>query len=827
MSAVLQAALELVDAGVSVIPTLPGGQKKPAVAWKQHTIEAARRDQVEAWYTAHPEWGIAAISGAVSDNLVMVEVEGRAAHQLAALKAQAEDRGLGDLWQRVSAGWFEMSPSGGLHWFVRCTSPVEGNQKLANSTNKTVLAETRGERGYTIVAPTPGEHHTSGKPWVRLAGAPSSVATVSPEELDAFLALFRTLDETPAAPAEVAHQPAPTASPRPADGRRRPGDQWAEETTWAQILEPHGWQFHHRDNAGDYWTRPGKDRSEGISATTRPDGNLYVFSTSTDFQTEVPLSKLFVLAHYEHGGDMSAAAKALAAQGYGDQLSDAIIDLPRVDHQQTQRPTLHVIHGTDGSSALDIEPHPAPMVQVQHSGDLTEAANGKYLVDAYGDQIRYVVDTDRWLHWNGHTWEPTGRGAAPIKQLAITALQALPVRSNEEKRFRLKSLNSAGISNTLTLAGTDPRIAIGQDRLDSRHGELNTPGGIINLHTGQLMASDPSKLHTKSTLVTPDPNMPTPRWDQFLADTFEGQDPALIPYLQQLAGYSATGYVTAQVLPFLHGGGSNGKTVLATVLQQLLGDYAIPAPSNFLMVKQAQHPTELARLQGARLVVASEVPEGAKFDESKVKELTGGDPLAARYMHGDYFKFLPTHKLWLLGNHQPRVSAGGYSFWRRIRQIPFTNQVPAEKRVGNLPELLVDEEGPGILHWIIQGAVSYLSAPLDTPDVVLEATREYEASEDHLARFVEQRLHIGGGTMVRVGRKQMRDAYTAWCRDEGIDPVSAVVFNREVRARFDIGEAKSDGSRFHTNCTLLADGVQDEMDLPRSTYSDLGGGTQW
>lgn len=816
----LDVARALTRAGISYVPTLPGGDKKPATQWKQYTQQQPTPQQADAWYETHPEWGIAAISGTVSGNLIMVELEGRAAHQYEALKELAHDSGLGSLWDTAAAGWLEASPTGGLHWFLRSTQPVPGNQKLARGADRLVLAETRGEGGYTIIAPTGPQHHALARPWTKIAGGPDTIPTLTPSQLDDFLTLFRTLDEQPERTVGQDGTKAAQGGTRwdtsGTIGRLKPGDDYENKTSWGQILTPHGWETVYQQAGTTYWRRPGK--KVGISATT---GNaddrdrLYVFTTSTEFESETPYTKFGAYTVLEHGGDHAAAAKQLAAEGYGEKLGDVIIDLPQAPTGQTAP----IVDGSNLAKVIQIENHP----RVKHSGELHEAANGKYLVDAYGDKIRYITDRDRWLHWNGHAWTPTGRGAAPIKQLAVTALQALPVTTKEEQRFRLKSLGSAGISNTLTLAATDPRVAIQQADLDAHPGELNTPGGIVNLHTGQLRAADPGQLHTRATHVAPDPDQPTPMWDAFLAETFAGHD-GLTDYVQLLAGYAATGYVRTQILPFLYGAGANGKSVLADVLMRLLADYAEPAPANFLMMTQTQHPTEIARLQGARLVVASEVPEGGKFDEVKVKQLTGGDTLTARYMHGDFFTFQPTHKLWLLGNHQPKVQAGGYAFWRRLRQIPFTNIVPENRRDLALADKLVENEGAGILAWIVQGAAAYLAGGLKEPAEVLEATKEYEAGEDQLGRFVEDRLLVGGGKTNRVAYKTMRNEYTAWCRLEGVTPSSARSFTQELQMRWAVESAKSNGTRFYTNVAVLADPDEPENEPLSNNWDDLGGG---
>src|SRR5690606_25131265 len=162
-------------------------------------------------------------------------------------------------------------------------------------------------------------------------------------------------------------------------------------------------------------------------------------------------------------------------------------------------------------------------------------------------------------------------------------------------------------------------------------------------------------------------------------------DPELTTYVQRMLGLSLIGQVTEQILPFAYGSGANGKSTLLNAIVRLIGvgdqGYAITAPAELLTAsRENAHPTEIARLSGARLVVTSEVEDGHRFAEAKVKQLTGSDVLAGRFMARDFFSFVPTHTLWLLANHQPSVRAGGPAFWRRMALLPFLHTVPPERR---------------------------------------------------------------------------------------------------------------------------------------------------
>ena len=251
----------------------------------------------------------------------------------------------------------------------------------------------------------------------------------------------------------------------------------------------------------------------------------------------------------------------------------------------------------------------------------------------------------------------------------------------------------------------------------------------------------------------------------------------------------------------------------------MLGDYAQAAPAGFLIEKREQHPTELMRLRGARAVFASEVPDGAVFDEAKTKALTGGDTITARKMHQDFVSFQPTHTLFVLGNHQPSVGAGGPSFWRRLRLIPFMNVVPEEARDDQLVEKIISQEAPGVMAWIIDGAVAYYKDGLHAPESVLAATSDYEESEDHFGRFLEDVCHVGGGPHCTVAYARMRYAYTDWCRLEGAVAASQNRFTREVASR-GVGTTRVGGERLYTNVALADTGV-----APRSwEFGEVIGG---
>lgn len=317
----LTAALAFCDAGCSVVPVAADGTKRPLGAWKAAQTTAATRAEVMRTF-AHGHPGLGVVTGAVSGNLLMVELEGRAVAEgmVHDLREMAFASGLGALWRRVTSGYLERTPSGGAHLLVRVPLPVGGNLKLARrpgppdpTTGKPtveVLAETRGEGGFVVVAPSHGPVHPTGRPWQHVAGSPATIPLLTAEDTDALLRLFRTLDRMPRATPAIP----PRARLTPAGPR--PGDDFNARASWDDLLVPHGWQHVFTRGQTRFWRRPGK--SDGISATTGYGAGdwLYVFSSSTVLPTERTLTKFAAYAHLEHGGDFRAAARDLRARGF-------------------------------------------------------------------------------------------------------------------------------------------------------------------------------------------------------------------------------------------------------------------------------------------------------------------------------------------------------------------------------------------------------------------------------------------------------------------------------------------------------------------------------
>lgn len=434
---------------------------------------------------------------------------------------------------------------------------------------------------------------------------------------------------------------------------------------------------------------------------------------------------------------------------------------------------------------------------------LTDDGNANALIERHGVGIRYCHEKGRWLTWTGHRWrwEPSGGGT--VREYAKDTARRIHPGTKPARLWRNRSLSAMGTSSTLVQAATDNRVVVDLDQLDSDPWVLNTPGGVVDLRTGTLHAPTAAALHTRATAHTPDPAAPQEAWRAFLSTTFGG-DLELIGYLQRLVGYSATGYIGPHILPFAHGSGGNGKGAFLEAVTKVLGDYATAAPNAFLMAQNySPHETEIARLAGARMVLCSEVNGTDKFDEAKVKRLTGGDTLTARFMRQDHFTFAPTHHLWLLGNDKPAVTSGGRAFWRRCRLIPFLHEVPDNLIIDDLQGILARDHGPAILAWIVQGAVDYHRGGLREPNSVTDATLEYAHDQDTVGRFVEEMCRRSTSDVLKVETSVLGGAYEKWCAAEGETPVTGKRFGTELRNRFQVKDVRTHGRRWHTGIALI------------------------
>jgi len=355
-------------------------------------------------------------------------------------------------------------------------------------------------------------------------------------------------------------------------------------------------------------------------------------------------------------------------------------------------------------------------------------------IDHHMDTLRYVPSLGKWLRWDGKRWCFDERLIAHDRMRKVC--RAAAAECNQPKLAKLIASNKTAAAAE-RFARSDQRIIATVDELDADQWLLNTPGGTINLRTMEEWPHRQSDLLTKITGVAPDASCRTPVWDAFLARVTDNQ-PELSAYLQRMAGYSLSGSTQEHGLFFLYGLGANGKTTFLNAITACAGDYHRTAPiETFTASSVDRHPTDLAGLRGARLVTAIETEEGRRWAESRIKSLTGGDKISARFMRQDFFEYTPQFKLIIAGNHKLGLKSVDEAIRRRFNLIPFTVTIPPDERDEALPEKLKTEL-PGIMQWMINGCVDWQERSLAPPEVVTMATAAYLEAEDALAAWIEE-----------------------------------------------------------------------------------------
>jgi P4 family phage/plasmid primase-like protien len=370
---------------------------------------------------------------------------------------------------------------------------------------------------------------------------------------------------------------------------------------------------------------------------------------------------------------------------------------------------------------------------------------------------RYVAKWESWMFYDGTRWQRDEtrlhqtRTRDYLRRRADSLVKAAHQGEIENLKVEVaeaiaKSLRSAGMMKSVSgLATSNGELVATVDQWDQDPYLLGTPAGYIDLRTGKLQAATPDHYITKQTAVAPAaPATPCPIWTAFLDRIFR-HDPELVPFVQRALGLSLIGEIIEHVLFFGWGRGGNGKGVLLNTTAMILGlgDYAAIAPADMLMSSQSdRHPCDMAMLRGARLVTAQEIAPGKAWDEPKLKSLTGGDPITARFMKENFFTYQPQFTLWCAGNHKPNFRTTDEAIRRRVLLVPFLQVIPASERDPELPRKL-KAEWPAILRWMIDGCLAYLRDGLNPPASALAATADYLDAEDILGQWLSARCAVG------------------------------------------------------------------------------------
>jgi putative DNA primase/helicase len=436
------------------------------------------------------------------------------------------------------------------------------------------------------------------------------------------------------------------------------------------------------------------------------------------------------------------------------------------------------------------------------------------LLRDYARDLRYCESSDSWLCWNGKMWvQDTGQKMEHLAWKVIRGLGAEASDALDDERrqkilkFALTAEKAKTVKATVTLCrSADPKsfTSVSTDDLDADPFLLNVKNGTLNLRTGELGAFDRSHHITKMAPVEYSDTAECPQWLTFLDRIFQG-DQGLIRFVQKMAGICLTGSIEEQVFFILYGKGANGKSTLLNVLESLLGEYAATVSPDLVLAgrssKDAERATPAkARIQGRRLLIATESEPNRRLAEDVVKQVTGGDRIAARVPYAKCeIQFKPVGKLLLATNHQPELASVDHGTLRRVKLVPFSVQIPREEQDKQLEQKL-KRELPGILRWAVEGCKAWQDEGLGDPPAIKEATARYLDDQDVLAPFIDACCELD--PEATVTNRDMRAAYARYCEAEQVEPKSDKALTTLLKQRDGVTTWRTNSDRGYQGIRL-------------------------
>lgn len=450
-----------------------------------------------------------------------------------------------------------------------------------------------------------------------------------------------------------------------------------------------------------------------------------------------------------------------------------------------------------------------------------DTGNAHRFRDAYVRDVRFNHIDKTWMIWDGCRWteDQTGqvkRLADELLQQLVRDAETLPNREELLKHVR-RTRSSKAKEAMLHEAQHLPGIPILPNELDRYKDALNVRNGILDLKTGQLRPHDRKLCFSMLADAEYLPDAACPRWLAFLDDV-TGGDKALQRYIQRMVGYFLTGSTREQCIFFLYGSGSNGKSTFVNTISSLFGDYTKNAQAETIMRNDrgggSGARSDLARLKGVRLTTTSEPSGGCVLDEALVKTMTGDDVITARRLYREEFEFRPEFKILMATNYKPIIKHSDYGIWRRIRLLPFTVQIPPEKKDPQLGDKLREEKA-GIFRWAVQGAIDWYREGLPPCPCIDRANEEYRLEMDKMQQFVGDCLVREPGSTLPSAR--LYDVYRAWCTEHGERfPLSQVRFSGELQDNYHFQRRKNRTCNEFVDAALTETGQELALAAPET-----------
>ena len=431
---------------------------------------------------------------------------------------------------------------------------------------------------------------------------------------------------------------------------------------------------------------------------------------------------------------------------------------------------------------------------IENFGTYGETWFGKRFAKRFINCVIYVPQTQSWLQWTGSGWAVMCN--PELDALCIGVAEAELKAAHERyradpndyyKRLKWKAERFyellAKVRNIAEAGGQchRPMGEFSQLRPQSLVSRLGVRNGVVDLTNGNLLDARPDQRISKLAGVAFDANASCPKWLKFL-ETVQPET-EMRELLQRAAGYTLTGLVDEEKWFFTYGEGANGKSVFINVLAALLGDCAVTL-GNALVTKN-KHENEAermkARLPGKRLVLVNEVALGDIWDDQRMKEITSREKISARFLHKEAFEFMPTHALWVRGNHLPGVMDAGHGFWRRIIPILFGRSFEPHEMISDLDRQIISEELPGVLNWAIEGALKWKEGGLAVPASVNTMASEYREDTDLIGQWFAERCELD--PEARTSIAEAFDSFRGFCAEQGVAHGSKMMLSRALKAR--------------------------------------------
>jgi putative DNA primase/helicase len=464
-----------------------------------------------------------------------------------------------------------------------------------------------------------------------------------------------------------------------------------------------------------------------------------------------------------------------------------------------------------------------PLVNWDLSGDVR---NAKAFARMFKGKMLFVYKGGKWLNWKDNRWRICEEGeeleAAKIVATKLVKLAADELADDPDRGKRLIREATAAsmlprLNAMLELAPSEPGMGTTPEKLDAQPDLLGVANGVVNLRMGWIMPNEPSLLITQHCAASYDKSATAPLWLQTLDEVFQG-DTATINALQVLLGLTLTGEAGEELIVFAYGIGANGKSVISNVVATIMGDYAKTAPPSLLASRRTDDHSarsDIAMLNGARLVSINELPGGMFLDEQVVKQLAGREPISARFLHKEFFSFLPRFTPWVRTNHKPIVRGEDDGIWRRIALLPFKRQFAPHEQDPNLEAKLLAERD-GILRWMIEGAQRYYRDGLRLSKPMRREQAQYRKDSDLLGEFLDECTEVKAGE--RAEQTTLFGRWHSWCKSNGVQCGSKKSFTQRLAER-GFAAVSSNGKRYYSGIKCIgffdqphSGGVQEGQD---------------